>query len=346
MIQNGNAGYGIGINRRTWRNGRLVGKYLKRGYDLVKPYLKRTKAKRSVKLEQTRSLRRAFNGVQVPAGGGGESKSSFSLVKKNYSNIGKLELTDGAVARSSGFSSATTQGLQTSINVGSYLNNTDIANIVTVAAGLSAAGQASTKLFVKSAHATIMITNAEFTNVHFTIYDLEQKIDASTTLNPDPSTVFLAGGVDATGGAAANFTLPGSAPYSNPRFMAGYKILKQTPVILSTGQTHTHNVHYAPNKILDFEHSIMNAISGGGLAGRIPTVWTMIVQHGTPVHDDTTETSVTIGASKLDIVIMETIKYKYCAVGYALNSITTTLATNLTGFQAAESTPVDIADAS
>lgn len=345
-IENGNAGYGLGFNRRTWRTGRTIGKYLKRGYDLAKPYLKRSKAKRTVKIEERRVKReplRAIQGVQIPAGGGGESKSFYTRVRKNRTKVGKLELSKSTVGRSAGFSLATTQGLQAASTLFELFDTTDVDLMYTTAGTAADPGQSSAKIFVNSGHGTAMITNAESTNVHISLYDIIAKRDGGT-LNIDPGTVFAAGMVDAVGGAAANATLIGTSPYNNPRFTAAYAIKKETKIILGPGQTHVHNVHYAPNKMFNHEWTRTNGTASGPVAD-----WSyhcMIIHHGTPVHDATTETTVTIGLSKLDIVVTEHLTYSVGSVNYPSNSITTTLVTNATGEQMMPDAPTDAPDTS
>lgn len=279
-------------------------------------------------------------GKQVAVTGGHETKSNFDLIKPNKTKLGKLELADGVCSRSVGLSAATTQGLQTAVNLTTLFDSTDLANIAAAVNRTSTALSAA-RVFMGLARSTILITNAETTNCHMTIYTCMARQDAGA-LNTDAASTFLAGYAAATGGAAANATLPGVTPYGNVRFTEAYKILQETPIVLSPGQTHTHYIRYAPNKMVNFQRYLISGVAGGSL-GQL-SLHTFIIFHGTPVHDDTTETSVTIGVAKLDYVLMEEIHYKQGVTDYPSNSITTTLATNLTGFQMAENAPTDIAD--
>lgn len=280
-------------------------------------------------------------GKQFPSGGGGESKSFFKLIKPNRTLLGKFEVTKHSLNRSLGFASSATQGKQTAFNLGAMFNSADIVNIFT-AVGQTSTGQNSAKAFLESAHARALITNAETTNVHFTIYDCMARLDGGA-LNTDPAATFLAGNVDAVGGAAADATIPGTSPFSNPRFVEAFKVLKKTDVILAPGQTHQHNMHYAPNRLISNERQVISGVGSGPLAGL--TVWPMIIQHGTPVHGLAALTSVTLGASKLDVVTLEEIRYKVALYNYAINSITTTLATGLTGEQIYDGTDAEVLDA-
>lgn len=277
-------------------------------------------------------------GVQQSAGGGGETKSSFSKVHPILANVGKLELGRSIVNRSVGLSSTSTQGVQNAVGLVASYDVSDITNI-RAATGLTTAGFAANKTFLSTARSKIFITNAETTNCHITIYTCLARLDGGA-LNTEVATVFLAGYVDAQGGAAVDGTLIGSTAYDNPRFRECYTILQSVPLVLSPGQTHTHSSTYSPNRLVAFNRATIS--TEGPMAGL--SLHTFIVYHGTPVHDDTTETSVTMGISKLDIVVCESVGYRLVQLSYPQNSITSALATNLTGFQMAENAPADIAD--
>lgn len=290
---------------------------------------------------QYKSANASGTGKQISVAGN-ESKSKYADIHPRPKGKGLKLLGVHTLNRSSGISFASTQGKQNAAMCGSYFDQVDCQNIYT-SLGQTATGQNATKVLLLTCKAQILITNAESTNSHFTIYNLQSKLGA-TTNNPDPVTVFLAGNVDAVGGAAADATIPGTYPGTNPRFKACYKIKKITPIILAPGATHTHNVYYYPNRIYGHEKDKLLDIAGGGIAGL--TQWTMIIQSGTPVHDATSETLVTIGLSKLDIVVMEEIQYQACLYNYPINSITTTLATNLTPEQMQDINNQDAADIS
>lgn len=281
-------------------------------------------------------------GKQVPAGGGGESKSNFRLVKPKYKYDGLKLLGKNTVCRSSGISTVSGQGVQSATLLNRIFDVVDITNIFSsVGDSQATAGLRSAKCLLQNGRAKALITNAETTNCHFTIYTVMHTTDTGTN-NFDPATTFLAGNIDANNGAAADATIPGTTPYSNPRFVQNYKILQQTSIILSPGMTHNHVMEYSPQRIYSLEKVYSSALLSGGLAGL--TVSMFIIQHGTPVHDDTVETSVTFGASKLDIVLLEELQFQLNVREFGTNSITTTLATNLVGFQMTENAPADVAD--
>nr|QGF19387.1 hypothetical protein [Antarctic circular DNA molecule] len=293
-----------------------------------------------------RGFSRPVQGRQIPEGvGSHESKSYFKLSKPIIRDAGLGFLGKNTVGRSSGFSLASTQGKQSAALLGTYWSAEDVINAFG-AVGETTATPAyrSAKAILLGLSAKALIVNSQTTNVHFDIYDVLHKTDSSTN-SPDPATVFLAGNVDVNGGAAVDATIPGTSPYSNPRFLSNFKILQKTSVILPAGAIHTHNIRYDINKVQSFERIYSSGVSGNaGLAGM--TVSSFIVQHGTPVHDGTVETIVTIGVTKLDVVLMEELTFKQSVREYSFNSLTTSLVTNITPEQMIAEGPVDQADTS
>lgn len=339
---------GIGFNRRTWQAGNAIGRaarpYVKDLISRAKSAWRRGKDKRGAKT-QTRRLARSRPFIaatkQLANGFGGETKSFFTHTIPRAPNLKQKLLGKNTYSRSSGFSSASTQGLQNAINLGRYFDAVDISGMFTSISQTTSAANAA-KVLLLSCHATALITNATNDEVHATIYDVMVRQDGGS-LNIDPAATFLAGNLDASGGAAADATLPGVTPWNNPRFSAAYKILGATPLVLSSGKTHTHTVNYAPNQVFNKERIVIN--NSLGPIGQL-TCYSFIVHHGTPVHDSTTETLVTLGISKLDIVLLESITWQVMLQNYPSNSITTTLATNLTGEQWMTDGPTDTANAS
>lgn len=342
---------GIGFNRRTWQAGNAIGRgmrpYIKMAVDKIRKYSNLQRAKRSLFKDKKRAVRGrpfvAARGAQIE-GAGGESHFYFTKFNPRIKSSALGFLGKNTVGRSSGFSTASTQGLQNATMLGTYWGAADVINAFTAVGETTAtAAYRAAKAVLLGLTAKAVIVNAENTNVHFDIYDVLCRTDSATN-NPDPASTFLAGNVDANGGAAADATIPGTTPYSNPRFVASYKILQKTTVVLHGGGIHTHNVRYDVNKIQSLEKIYTSGLSAGGLAGL--TICSFIVQYGSPVHDGTTETSVTLGKSKLDIVLMEELYFKQSIRDYSFNGLSTTLATNLTGEQMVRDNPVDQTDES
>lgn len=307
----------------TWlRNNaaRLSGSAVKN----VNNYLAAGKMKRSASKQTRRSLRGSTGtlGVQVPAGGGGESKSYTRVVKpKQKIPVTKL-LALNTVNRADGVTASCVQGAQNVMNLGTYFDATDIVNIYAALGQTSTAYNAS-KLLLLGIHAENLVTNATSTNTHVIIYDVMARHDGFTTVNTGPGTVFTLGGADAGGGAAADYSVVGTSPWNNPRFVSQYQIIKQTPIILAPGQVHTHSVNYKPNFIFNKERYISN--STGPIGGL--TMYSFAVFHGTPVHDTATESVISTGIAKLDVVRKDSITFKGVVFGNPTNSISSSFAT-------------------
>lgn len=258
-------------------------------------------------------------GRQIPISGG-ESKSFFTLKRPNKTKIGKLEYLKSTVVNNSAVRTTSLIGKQTSMNLVTCFDTADVSSLFT-AIGITGK---TARLILHSIHAESLITNCENSNARIYLYDIIARRDVQTGY-VDPTSVFQAGFADAsTGGSAANYLVPGVTPFGNHRFTEWFKILQTTEIILSPGATHTHVVHYAPNRLQS--HEIDSATSAGCIAGL--TVYTMLVVHGTPMNDSVTKTDVTLGPMNLDIVRKEMMSYSYAHQNYASDTITNSL--NLT----------------
>ena len=206
---------------------------------------------------RSRSMFGSTLGVQVPAGGGGESKSHTRLVRKGL-NLPSLKLLGlNTVNRASGITASCAQGTQNVLMLGEYFNANDISNIF-ASVGQTTATYNAAKCVLIGIHAENLITNATSLNTHCTLYDVIARHDGFTTVNPDPVSVFQLGGADAGNGSASHYSVVGTTPWNNPRFVETYQIIKTTPLILAPGQTHTHTVTYKPNFLFNKELSLIH----------------------------------------------------------------------------------------
>lgn len=161
-------------------------------------------------------------------------------------------------------------------------------------------------LFIESVKSEVNMVNASSTNSTVIIYDIICKNDCSVAGKNSSPGVAWSYGVDSAGGSATDYKTVGSIPTESYMFNKFYKVVQRTRVSMAPGQMHRHEVYFKPNmKVQGFWPDA----APYGLQGL--TVWTLIVHHGMPAHDSTTNTSVTIDISSLDIVRKYSIQYKF-----------------------------------
>lgn len=290
---------GLGFNRSTWNKGAAIGKQLKRAYD----YVKGGKSKRQSKTDRRRSKAVQTATPQLIANNG-ESKSRYTLKKPLSSKVGKLtkEFTPSVTFNNYASRFEIAEGVQDAVQLFDLFTDVDVNAMFT----LSSSTPASCKIFLRNVHAEAMIKNQCDSTARIKIYDVMAKMTTdATTINALGA--FSLGFADLTSGAAADYTTPGITPFTNPRFKEFMTILNTTDVILCPGATHSHVVHYAPNRLLS--HIQSNTIAGTGISGL--TVYSMMVVMGSPINAVSTQTEVSTSPISLDIVGMEEYKYSY-----------------------------------
>jgi len=349
---------GIGFNRQTWQRGQAIGRGLRDGYRYLSNRFtqrgstndrvaRRATVQRVLRATQQAARRRPVPrvnrmmfGRQQPTSGG-ESKSSYVMVKPNYHSRLTKYLGAFSINRNRSTTATATQGRQTLLLIGDHFTADDINQVFIMLAETSA-GYNAAKVFVQSTTSHALITNASNTNMHATIFDCCAKVDGFTTVNPDPVTVLSAGGIDAQGGVATDIFIPGTMPWNNPRYKACYETTQQTSIILSPGQVHVHKVKLSVHNLFNKERITTNG--AGPLAGL--SYYSFVIFHGTPMHDAATELSIGLSPVKLDVVQLETVQYKQVATPHAFSSITSSIPTNITaGEQWVEDNPTDTAAA-
>lgn len=337
---------GIGFNRATWRAGNAIGRsaqpYVSSIVKKVKSYLNSSKTKRNLQKEFRRAAPPSVNGVQVAAGGGGESVSFTRYGRrKKASNRTLREAPVSTNHRCDALTASAAQGQQNVLTLGNFMDGPDLRALFTTL-GETAAIYNAGILHVRQVHAESLMTNASSINLHAVIYDVLARTDGFTTVNPNPTTVFTLGMADAgSTAAAADYQIPGVSPWINPRFRELYKIVKQTKIILSPGQTHNHNVTYDLNRTINQERYISN--TSGPIGG--VSMYSICVFHGTPVHDSATEAVISTGLCKLDVVYKESITFQQIAIPNPFNSIVSSLAVVTGPEQWTENNPTDTANA-
>lgn len=161
-------------------------------------------------------------------------------------------------------------------------------------------------LFLESFNGEINMVNASSTNSVVTLYDIICKSDCSSSGKNSSPGVAWSYGVDQEGGSSTDYKVIGSVPTDSYMFNKYYKVVQKTRVSMAPGQMHRHQVTFRPQKKVQ---GFWVDASPYGLANT--TCWTLIVHHGSPAHDSTTNTSVTIDVSSLDIVRKYTYAYKF-----------------------------------
>lgn len=282
-----------------------------------------------------------IKGSQIPSSGGGESRSSTFTTGGQRGNrilASKYKKTYGVntVHRVSGDAYSCVSNSQNVAPIGNYMDATDLTNIYS-SIGQSAVDYSDSKLFMLDVHSEALITNACNLNTHAIIYDVVARLDGFTTVNTGPVTAFTLGFADGSTGAANDYLIPGATPYNNPRFVNAYKIIKQTPIILSPGQIHTHTLRYNINRTISKERLQLNGI--GPIAGL--TVYSIVVFHGTPYHDTATELVIGTSVAKLDIIKKDTLRFIHLQQSYPVVDITNSLSTVTAGEQWQVNAPTD-----
>lgn len=161
-------------------------------------------------------------------------------------------------------------------------------------------------LFLESFNGEINMVNASSTNSVVTLYDIVCKGDCSSAGKNSSPGVAWSYGVDQEGGSSTDYKVIGSVPTDSYMFNKFYKIVQKTRVSMAPGQMHRHQVTFRPQRKVQ---GFWVDAAPYGLANT--TCWTLIVHHGSPAHDSTTNTSVTIDVSSLDIVRKYTYAYKF-----------------------------------
>lgn len=240
--------------------------------------------------------------IEVP---GGESKSYFSWVnnkKPQLKGMLKESTAPQFVVGNSAVRLTSLTGKQEAYQTGIYFGQTDLDTMFTNVFGGSP--NVTSKIVLGSVHSETIITNAENCNARIKIFDIVCKAGDFSTMT-GPEVAFEAGGVDAGGGAAADYLIPGFHPTNVPRFTEFFKIEQETSIVLSPGATHIHNTHIAPNKVMSKLQTQYNNANVPFL-----TRFTMLLWYGTPVSAVSDPTEVSLSAINLNVVTTKSYRYK------------------------------------
>lgn len=165
-------------------------------------------------------------------------------------------------------------------------------------------------IFLVECYAEMMITNQELYPCHLQIFDCVARRDLDSANYDTPGNAWYYGLADAIGTNAIGY--PGGQPFSSQVFTNNFKVLRVTDVNMTQGHIHTHKVKYKTNRLLHGEEIYQITQNDSNNAGvRGLTFWTMIVQHGFPLNDNTTKTQVSLGATALDVVVKRQFEVKF-----------------------------------
>jgi len=168
---------------------------------------------------------------------------------------------------------------------------------------------APAKVNFQSVTADLYLTNQSNANARLVIYDIIARRDQK---------VYTSGGADLTtpykslanGTLGGEVQLPGTTPFACPEFTQFYKVLKMTNIQLAQGQSHTHHIHFQPNKTIN---SILYE-SGFDMNIKGLTCYTLIQVQGLPCNDGTTTTNVVLNPVRIDAMWEK--QYRYSWLSY------------------------------
>lgn len=144
-------------------------------------------------------------------------------------------------------------------------------------------------IYIKDLWMHVDITNASNVPVYLEIFDIRPRKDiaANTPDYPnskvDPAEFFYRGIDDITGSTAfRNIMLVD--PFMSRMFVEYFNVYKTTKVILAPGEYHTHRVHFAPNRLVNYREvtDFSTQIVVADVLERL-SYMTMVRFHGAPV---------------------------------------------------------------
>lgn len=195
---------------------------------------------------------------------------------------------------------------------------TDIKTMMSVN-GLSYLTNPTLRLNYESCSGELSFTNMTDANIRVTLFDIITRRDSSDL----PETNFT-GAISAEQdpGSEGSYSYPFS-PFTVDLFTQFYKVLKMTHIVLATGQTHVHRIHYSPNKVLNGTAVINGPAGVNNLKGI--TCFTMMQVVGVPAISANTSTLSSTSIPKISVCWKKTYRY-----GFLSNNVTRLdLTTNL-----------------
>lgn len=189
----------------------------------------------------------------------------------------------------------------------SIMTKTDLAAIKTAVQGVSDAK--TCKIFMKSYNSQITMRSGSNQPQKVRIYNLVCRRDTPGTSLDTPIEAWTKGLADLSLGLPNTALLTDifAHPKRSDEFRAYWKVAGVEDVELSPGDTHTHTVKIKMNKMLDT--TVLDNNVGLSIAGW--THYIMIVHYGSLVNSNVDNTRITYAPVKLDLAIVETIRFAY-----------------------------------
>jgi len=288
--------YGRGTYETVGRAGRTIGRALK-------SWMSRPKAVRQAAKEEARARKKKSPlTAAIKTGLVKQEGSSVSRTLCNYGQmpnyskkIDNLSAPQHYVMNVAGGNTQSTAGIQNAFQV-PWLN---VYQLGACAAVVNASE--ATRFLLEHMHGTLMLSSASVFSTTVTLYDVIARRDLPTSAIGDPVNAWSTG---LTEEGAGSYQTIGSTPFESELFNQFYKVVQTTEVDIPSGGVHRHVVDFRPYAVI--HQDVVNQQYGGALnAGggiRGITCFTLVKYHGSPAHDSTTNTAVTISPASLDAV--------------------------------------------
>lgn len=294
----GRAAYGIGAlaagaYRYARRRSGSSSKRLSRG-----GVAKRLAYRSTRTLTRTKSRTKVQN---VGASAAGNSRSYFTAKGRVWKTPAKLikQLTAPAMYMVDNSDRIESNNGEQHATYMPYLDQTTLTYMATNCQLISESG----KYMITGVQAELMLTNQDSGNSRVTLYDMVSRRDTQESDIIDQWNDGLANNSGTTGNTRTHRNL-GVTPYQSQELCGKWKILKKTVIQMSAGQSHVHRVRHKLNTMIN------NSLIGDYNYVHGISFVTLIVVHGMPYNDETTQTAVAVGDSALDIVCSKRFFYR------------------------------------
>lgn len=291
------------MTRTALKTGRYLGSSLRKAYTKWKG--------KSARSAPPRRRRGGKTGV-IQAGVNGVSFSSVRRKTRMYPSVRKYLV--GKMSYSRVVDTARKEwdaGAQAVVAL-PYLDSTAVGKLFT-SYSLSAVGVGDAQIAIKNCTSRVNITNQSNSNLVCTIYDVINRHDVvSGSDAQSPEDAWTNGLAQITSGTGSTGTTPqtmGVTPFQSYDFCKNYRVIKVTKIYMELGKSHIHNI----NLMTAFKMNTRDLDdSGAATKGfRNITMHCMLVFHGMPVNDGTTDTLIAMGSGAVDIVSESKIVWKY-----------------------------------